>query len=316
MALAISDAYQGRGLGTILVGQLAEAANQHGIREFEARVLQQNHRMIQVFRESGFPVDVGYDRGEIAVAFPTSLSPEAIERFERREQTASLAAMEGFLAPRSVAVIGASRSRGTIGGEVFHNLVTTGFEGPVYPVNPGAQVVQFVVAYRTVGDIPGPVDLAVIVVPASLVVDVARQCGEKGVRALVVISSGFAEAGQEGRPRQHDLVVVCREFGMRLVRDVSVRITPLTDLDATEMVRSLATFPRLQGYRGALAADVAALEDAILRVGSMVEAHPEIAELDCNPVMVLPSGVTVVDAKVRVEAPIAPLPLSARRRDA
>lgn len=217
VALAISDAYQGRGLGTILVGQLTEAANQHGIREFEARVLPQNHRMIQVFRESGFPIDVRYDRGEINVAFPTSLSADALERFERREQVAAIAAMGSFLTPRSVVVIGASRSRGTIGGEVFHNLMSTGFDGPVYPVNSRAGVVQSVVAYPTVDDIPGPVDLAVIVVPAVFVVDVARQCGEKGVRALVVISSGFAETGDEGRERQRELLAVCGEFGMRLI---------------------------------------------------------------------------------------------------
>ena len=217
VALAISDAYQGRGLGTILLGQLAEAAHHHGIRQFEAPVLPQNYRMIQVFRESGFPVDLRYELGEISVEFPTSLSPEALERFERRGQTAAIAAMEAFLAPRSVAVIGASRSRGTIGGEVFHNLLATGFNGPVYPVNPGAEVVQSVVAYADVRDIPGPVDLAVIVVPAALVVDVARQCGEKGVRALVVISSGFAETGEEGRGRQRELLAECREFGMRLI---------------------------------------------------------------------------------------------------
>lgn len=217
VALAIADEYQGRGLGTILLGQLAEAADRSGIREFEAWVLSQNRKMIDVFRESGFPVSLQYDSGEINVAFPTSLSHDALERFERREQTAAIAAMKSFLTPRSVAVIGASRSRGSIGGEVFHNLLVTGFEGPIYPVNPGAEVVQSVVAYPTVEDIPGPVDLAVIVVPAALVVDVARQCGAKGVRALVVVSSGFAETGDEGRDRQRELLAVCREFGMRLI---------------------------------------------------------------------------------------------------
>jgi acetyl coenzyme A synthetase (ADP forming)-like protein len=217
VALAISDVYQGRGLGTILLGHLAEMAHQHGIQLFEARVLPQNHQMIQVFRESGFPVDIRHELGEIIVESPTSLSPQALERFERREQTAAIAAMEAFLTPRGVAVIGASRSRGTIGGEVFHNLLATGFTGPVYPVNPGAEVVQSVVAYPTVADIPGPIDLALIVVPARLVVDVAQQCGQKGVRALVVISSGFAETGEEGRSRQRELLEVCREFGMRLI---------------------------------------------------------------------------------------------------
>jgi acetate---CoA ligase (ADP-forming) len=217
VAFAIADEYQERGLGTILLGQLAEAASRRGIREFEARVLPQNHRMIDVFRASGFPTSIRYESGEINVAFPTSLSRDALERFERREQTAAIAAMKTFLTPRSVAVIGASRSRGSIGGEVFHNLLVTGFEGPAYPVNPSAEVVQSVVAYPTVEDIPGPVDLAVIVVPAALAIEVARQCGAKGVRALVVISSGFAETGDSGRERQRELIAVCREFGMRLI---------------------------------------------------------------------------------------------------
>ena len=92
-----------------------------------------------------------------------------------------------------------------------------------------------------------------------------------------------------------------------------MRITALTDLDAAEMVRSLATYPLLDGYRGAPRADVAALEDLLL-VSALVEAHPEIAELDCNPVKVLPDGVVVVDARVRVEAATQPPPLAARRR--
>jgi acyl-CoA synthetase (NDP forming) len=111
-------------------------------------------------------------------------------------------------------------------------------------------------------------------------------------------------------------VVACGAGGtaVELVKDVAVRITPLTDLDAAEMVRSLATFPLLDGYRGAPKADVAALEDLLLRVSALVEAHPEIAELDCNPVMVLPHGAVVVDARARVETASPPLPLAARRR--
>jgi acyl-CoA synthetase (NDP forming) len=101
---------------------------------------------------------------------------------------------------------------------------------------------------------------------------------------------------------------------VELLKDVAVRLTPLTDLDAAEMVRSLATFPLLDGYRGAPRADVGALEDLLLRVGALVEAHPEVAELDCNPVKVLPDGVVVVDARVRVEPAPPPLPLAARRR--
>jgi acetate---CoA ligase (ADP-forming) len=217
VAFAIADAYQGRGLGTILLGQLAEEASQNGVHVFEARVLPQNHGMIQVFRDSGFPVEVRSELGERTVEFPTSLGEEALQRFERREQTAAVAALVHVLAPTSVAVIGASRRRGTIGGEVLRNLLDFPLNGPVYPVNPSAAVIQSVVAYPTVNDVPGPVDLAVVVVPAAGVLEVARQCGEKGVRALVVISSGFAEVGEEGRARQGELLAVCREFGMRLI---------------------------------------------------------------------------------------------------
>jgi acetate---CoA ligase (ADP-forming) len=217
VAFAIADAYQGRGIATILLAHLAEVAAENGVAVFDAMVLPANHKMIEVFRESGFPVVMRSEPGAIIVEFPASLTAEALERFERREQTSAVAAVNSFLSPRSVAVIGASRSRGTIGGEVFHNLVTGGFNGPVYPVNPKAEVVQSVVACGSVKDISGPVDLAVIVVPAALVLGAAIECGQKGVRGLVVISSGFAEVGDEGRSRQRDLLRVCREFGMRLI---------------------------------------------------------------------------------------------------
>jgi acyl-CoA synthetase (NDP forming) len=98
-----------------------------------------------------------------------------------------------------------------------------------------------------------------------------------------------------------------------LLKDVQVRLTPLTDVDAQEMIRSLATFPLLDGYRGAPQADVAAVEDLVLRVGAMVEAHAEIAEMDLNPVMALPDRAVIVDARIRVEPPPAPTPLLARR---
>jgi acetyl coenzyme A synthetase (ADP forming)-like protein len=217
VAFAVADRFQGRGLGTILLGQLAEAAAENGVALFEAQVLPENHRMIEVFRESGFPVEIRSQPGQITVEFPASLTSGAVERFERREQLAAVAALRSFLAPRSVAVIGASRSRGTIGGEIFHNLLAFGFNGPVYPVNPKAEVVQSVPAYASVSDVPGPVDLAVIVVPAESVSDVARECDGKGVRALVVISAGFGETGDEGTTRQRDLLAVCRESGMRLI---------------------------------------------------------------------------------------------------
>ena len=217
IAFAVSDSLQGQGLGTILLAHLAEAATENNIGTFYAEVLPANHRMVEVFRESGFPVEIRSEPGLIVVELPASLSPEAIERFEMREQTAAVAAMRSFFAPRSVAVIGASRRRGTIGGEVFHNLISTGFNGPVYPVNPSSPVVQSVSAYKSVIDCPGPVDQAVIVVPAVHVLDAARECAAKGVKTLVIISAGFSETGEEGLRRQRALMAVCREAGMRVI---------------------------------------------------------------------------------------------------
>lgn len=217
VAFAVADAYQGRGLGTLLLAQLAEAAEQNGIGFFEAEILPVNHRMIDVFRQSGFPVRSRAEPGFVSVELATSLSPEVFERFAERERRTSVAALGGFLAPRSIAVIGASRTRGVIGGEVFHNLLATGFNGPVYPVNPNAAVVQSVTAYPSVEDVPAPVDLAVMAVPAAKVADAARDCATKGVKGLVVISAGFAESGGEGPARQRELLAICRESGMRLI---------------------------------------------------------------------------------------------------
>jgi acetyl coenzyme A synthetase (ADP forming)-like protein len=217
VAFLVADAWQGHGISTIMLAHLAAVADQHGISTFTADVLPANHRMIGVFRHSGFPIETRSTRDAIEIEFPTSLSPSAVERFQERERTAAIAAVRRFLSPRSVAVVGASRRRGTIGGEVLHNLITGGFNGAVYVVNANADVVQSLPAYRGIGDVPAAVDLAVVVVPAEQVVAVARGCATAGVRALLVISAGFAETGEAGAERQRELVGVCRSSGMRLV---------------------------------------------------------------------------------------------------
>jgi len=217
LALAVADGYQSRGLGTILLGQLAEAAAGSGIDVLEAIVKPENHRMLNVLRESGFPVTVRSEPGEIHAEIPTVLAPEALHRFEDRERIAAVAAVSHVLAPRSVAVVGASRHRGSIGAELFHNLVATGFQGTLYPVNPSATEIEGVAAYPSVLDIPGDLEMAVITVPAAGVLEIARQCAAKGVRALVVISAGFAEVGGEGVDLQRQLFEICRHAGMRLV---------------------------------------------------------------------------------------------------
>jgi acetyl coenzyme A synthetase (ADP forming)-like protein len=217
MALAVADAYQGRGLGTILLGQLAEAAAAAGYDTFEAVVRPENHRMLQMLRESGFPVHARSEPGEVHADLPTRIGADGIRQFEDRERLAAVAAVTHLLAPRSVAVIGASRQAGSIGAAVMHNLVAYGYRGQLYPVNPAAAEIEGLPAFPTVTAIPGDVEMAVVTVPAAVVAKVARECAQKGVRGLVVISAGFGEAGPEGVALQRELVDICRQAGMRLV---------------------------------------------------------------------------------------------------
>src|SRR6266700_1347864 len=179
VALVIDDEFQGRGLGTILLGQLAVSARGKGVELLVAEVLPGNHRMIQVFRDSGFGVRVRSLSGVLMVEIPTLLTPDALRRFDEREEQAAAAALRKVMAPRSVAVIGASRRRGTVGGELFHNLLAVGFDGPVYPVNPRAAAVQSVAAYPSVDDLPRPLDVAALPVRATQVVPVAQACPPK-----------------------------------------------------------------------------------------------------------------------------------------
>ncbi len=245
VAFLVADAWQGKGISTILLAQLATVAEEHGISTFAAEVLPQNHRMIQVFRDSGFPVELRSTPEMIEVELPTSLSDEARARFEERDDRAAIEAVRALLEPRSVAVVGASRRRATIGGEILHNLLAAEFNGPVYAVNEHSDVVQSLPAQRTISDIPEPIDLAVIVVPADAVVEVARECASAHVRTLLVISSGFSETGEEGTRRQDDLLRVCRDAGMRLVGPNCLGV-----LNTASEVRLNATFAPHQPARG------------------------------------------------------------------
>ena len=217
VGVVIADAFQSRGLGTILLGQLAQSASRAGIGLFEASVSPDNTAMIKMLHELGFPTSTRIEPGVLKVEFPTSVELTTVEVFEKRESFSVIAAVRNFLEPRAVAVVGASKDRDSIGGRLFHNVLEGGFNGPVYPVNPGSGVIQSVPAYKSILDCPGPVDLAILVVPARFVIQVARECAQKGVKALVVISAGFAEIGGEGKQLQQQLIEVCRESGMRLV---------------------------------------------------------------------------------------------------
>ncbi len=119
--------------------------------------------------------------------------------------------------PKSVAVIGASTQKGTIGRETLHNILMAEFHGKVFPVNPKAPVIHSIKAYTTILDVPDSVDLAIIIVRKELVAEVARQCGEKGVKGLVVISAGFSEVGPEGKKRELEVLKIVNDYDMRMI---------------------------------------------------------------------------------------------------
>ena len=217
VAFAVVDDHQGRGLGTKLLELLTNHARTHGIQGFRAYVLGENSQMMRVFRNSGYELTRTIEDGVYTVDFPVSVSEGSAAAAEERERRAVTASLLPIFFPRSIAVIGASSDPGSIGGMLFDNLLSEGFTGPLYPVNPTAKVIHSVKAYPTVNDIPDVVDLAFIVVPRQFVIQVAEQCAEKGVRGIVVISAGFSEVGEEGAAMERRLMEVVRGSGMRMV---------------------------------------------------------------------------------------------------
>jgi acetyl coenzyme A synthetase (ADP forming)-like protein len=217
VAFAIEDAYQGKGIGTKLVEWLANVARDRGITTFEASVLAENKGMMNVFKDYGFHVTSEYEGNVYRVTFPIARTKLVTKKEEERERASTVTSIRSLLYPQSVAVIGASREPGTIGQLLFRCIMQSGFSGVVYPVNPHADAIMSVRSYPSVLDIPGPVDLAVIVVPAPLVATVTDECGRKGVHGIVVISDGFSERGGEGAQREQELRDIALGHGMRLV---------------------------------------------------------------------------------------------------
>ncbi|HEX6197391.1 MAG TPA: GNAT family N-acetyltransferase [Jiangellaceae bacterium] len=217
VAFLVEDAHQGRGVGSVLLEHLAQAARENGIGRFVADVLPSNTRMKKVFADAGYTVGNTFGDGVVHVEFEIRPTEHSLDVMAAREHRAESLSIKRLLTPSSVAVIGASRQREKIGQALVRNLIDGGFTGPVYAVNPGARAIAGVPAYPSVRDIPGPVDLAVVAVPAEAVEDVVLECAAIGVKGLVVVSSGFAETGPDGRERQYSLVRVARARGMRVV---------------------------------------------------------------------------------------------------
>lgn len=236
-SFTVADAWHGRGLGTLLLEGLARAARENGIDWLYGWTRTDNDRMLGVFREAGFPTEWTHDGGLVRATLDLSGVDAFAERHAQRAEMAAYESIRPFLEPRSVAVIGASRSRDKVGGQLFANLHETGFTGRLYAVNPSADSVDGIRSYPSIADIPDPIDLAVITVPAPAVPDVVDECLAKGIKAMVVITAGFAETGEEGRALQERILQNVRRAGARLIGPNCMGI-----LNTSERVRLNATF--------------------------------------------------------------------------
>ncbi len=217
VAFNISDSFQGKGIGSVLLEHLAAIAQEFGIARFTAEVLPQNRKMLAVFSDAGYDVKRHIEDGVVEVGFDIEPTDSSKAVAMSREHRAEALSVRSILHPGNVAVIGASRRRGSIGSQLLDRLVEAGFTGSIHPVNPNVRTLRRHTAYPSVAAVPGQVDLAVIAVPAHAVLEVVDECAEAGVKALLVVSSGFAEEGHDGERLQAELLRRARGAGMRVV---------------------------------------------------------------------------------------------------
>lgn len=221
VAFLVQDAHQGRGVASALLEHIAAVARERGIRRFAAEVLPANSKMIKVFTDAGYQQRRSFEDGVVRLEFGLEPTDRSVAVQRAREQRAEARSVQRLLAPGSVAVIGAGRAPGGVGRGVLANLRAAGFAGRLFAVNRALgedeKDIDGVPAHRSVTDIEGPVDLAVVAVPVAHVPEVVAECGEHGVQGLVVISAGYAESGPDGRERQRELVRQARTYGMRII---------------------------------------------------------------------------------------------------
>ncbi|MGZ3118186.1 bifunctional acetate--CoA ligase family protein/GNAT family N-acetyltransferase [Streptomyces sp. H62] len=221
VAFLVQDAHQGRGVASALLEHIAAVARERGIRRFAAEVLPANTKMIKVFRDAGYTQQRSFEDGVVRLEFDLEPTDRSLAVQYAREHRAEARSVQRLLQPGSVAVVGAGRTPGGVGRSVLGNIRDAGYTGRLYAVNKalpeGQDALDGVPARRSVRDIDGPVDLAVVTVPAEHVPDVVTECGEHGVQGLVVVTAGYADSGPEGRERQRALVRQARMYGMRII---------------------------------------------------------------------------------------------------
>ncbi|MFK0232890.1 bifunctional acetate--CoA ligase family protein/GNAT family N-acetyltransferase [Streptomyces vinaceus] len=219
VAFLVQDAHQGRGVASALLEHIGAVARERGIRRFAAEVLPANNKMIKVFKDAGYEQKRSFEEGSVHLTLDLEPTAQSLAVQRAREQRAEARSVQRLLTPRSVAVIGVSRSGAGVGAAALRNLRDSGFRGHLYAVNEAAttDLLDGVRAYRTLGAVGAPVDLAVIAVPAERVPEAVAACGEHGVQGLVVLSAGYGESGAAGLDRQRELVRQVRSYGMRLI---------------------------------------------------------------------------------------------------
>ncbi|MCL3992026.1 bifunctional acetate--CoA ligase family protein/GNAT family N-acetyltransferase [Streptomyces lavenduligriseus] len=221
VAFLVQDAHQGRGVASALLEHIAAVARERGIRRFAAEVLPANTKMIKVFTDAGYTQKRSFEDGVVRLELDLEPTDRSMAVQHAREQRAEARSVRRLLAPGSVAVVGVGRAPGGVGRSILGNIREAGYAGPLHAVNKAfpedLKEIDGVPAYRSVRDIDGHVDLAVVAVPAEHVPAVVAECGEHGVQGLVVLSAGYAESGPEGRERQRALVRAARAHGMRLI---------------------------------------------------------------------------------------------------
>ena len=224
VAFAVLDSFQGRGIGTLLLEHLSRIAQASGILEFEADVLGENNQMLSVFRHSGFRVRRSLEEGVVHVSFPTAPTEEFVLASEQRDREAAAQSILPFLAPRTVAVIGAMQHEEDAGAVLLRHLAAAGFRGELYPVRPGGGTIGGRRAFAALGAIDGTVDLALIVAAADEIETLVDDCARAGVRSVVLLSSGSDERTVTGAAIDRQLRERVRGAGMRLIGPSSLGV--------------------------------------------------------------------------------------------
>lgn len=213
----VDPAWQGVGLGTMLVRQVAQQARQTGVAALVGDVDLDNPAMLGLLANVGLEYRRQPQGAGIRARLAVRETPEYLASLLADRQQAARSTLAPLMDPGSIAVVGASNDPTSIGGLLWSNLASSGYAGQLYPVNPRHAHVQGATAYPDLPSCPGPPDLAVVCVPAPLVPEVVSQAGKAGVKAVCVISAGFAETGAKGRDDQEDLVATAHRSGLRLV---------------------------------------------------------------------------------------------------